>query len=109
MNTNALVHLPEAGPPDLLFLVFHGVGSNAAQMAGLATRLAAEYPQAAVACLDGPEPFDGAPEGAGRQWFSVQGVTEDNRPARVAAALPRFVAAAWSAWMRRVSSPLMRS
>lgn len=93
MNTNALVRLPESGAPDLLFLVFHGVGSNAAQMAALATRLAAEYPQAAIACLDGPEPFDGAAGGAGRQWFSVQGVTEDNRPARVAAALPRFIAA----------------
>ncbi len=93
MNTPALVRLPDSGAPDLLFLVFHGVGSNAAQMGGLATRLAAEYPQAAIACLDGPEPFDAAPGGTGRQWFSVQGVTEQNRPARVAAALPRFVAA----------------
>jgi len=93
MNTNALVRRPDTGPPDLLFLVFHGVGSNAAQMGGLATRLAAEYPQAAIASIDGPEPFDGAPGGAGRQWFSVQGVTEDNRPARVAGALPRFIAA----------------
>jgi phospholipase/carboxylesterase len=93
MNTAALVRLPDSGTPDLLFLIFHGVGSNAAQMAGLATRLAAEYPQAAIACLDGPEAFDAAPGGNGRQWFSVQGVSEDNRPARVAAALPRFVAA----------------
>jgi predicted esterase len=32
-------------------------------------------------------------QGSGRQWFSVQGVTEDNRPARVAATMPRFVQA----------------
>jgi len=92
MNTNALVRRPASGTPDLLFLLFHGVGANAAHMAGLATRLAAEYPQAAVACLDAPDPFDVAPAAGGRQWFSVQGVTEGNRPARVAAALPRFIA-----------------
>ena len=92
MPTNALVRRPAAGAPELLFLLFHGVGANAAHMAGLATRLAVEYPQAAIACLDAPDPFDAAPGSGGRQWFSVQGVTEDNRPERVAAALPRFVA-----------------
>jgi phospholipase/carboxylesterase len=34
-----------------------------------------------------------APEaaGPGRQWFSIQGVTEVDRPARVAAAMPAFL------------------
>jgi phospholipase/carboxylesterase len=100
MNTNALVRLPEQGAPDLLFLLFHGVGANAANMAGLATRLATEYPQAAVVCLDGPDAFDGAPAGDGRQWFSVRGVTEANRPERVATALPRFVAEVRAAQQR---------
>lgn len=60
----------------------HGVGSSGAAMRGMADALdlsdKAHFP-------DGPQPFD---MGAGRQWFSVRGVTEENRPARVAAALP---------------------
>jgi phospholipase/carboxylesterase len=36
---------------------------------------------------DGPQAFDLGP---GRQWFSVKGVTEVDRPARVEAALPAF-------------------
>lgn len=58
----------------------HGVGSSGAGMQPLADALGLE-----AHCPDGPEPFD---MGAGRQWFSVQGVTEANRPARIAAALP---------------------
>jgi phospholipase/carboxylesterase len=41
----------------------------------------------AVHYPDGPQPFDMGP---GRQWFSVQGITEENRPARIAAAMPGF-------------------
>ncbi len=94
MPLHALAHLPAEGPPQLLFLLFHGVGADARQMVPLAQALAAGYPQAAVLCLDAPDPFDGVPGGgAGHQWFSVRGVTESDRPARVAAALPRFVAA----------------
>ena len=93
MTTTTLARLPTTGNPDLLFLLLHGVGANAEHMATLAQALAAEYPQAAVLCLNGPDPFDGVPGGgAGFQWFSVRGVTEANRPERVAAALPRFVA-----------------
>ena len=90
--TNVLARLPESGNPDLLFLLFHGVGANAEHMAVLAQRLAQEYPQAAVLCIDAPDAFDAAPAGDGRQWFSIQGIDDANRPARVAAALPRFVA-----------------
>ena len=36
--------------------------------------------------------------GAGWQWFPVQGVTEQNRPARVAAAMPAFLAQV-QAWL----------
>lgn len=59
----------------------HGVGSSGAAMRPLADALGLPGAE----CPDGPEPFDMGP---GRQWFSVRGVTEDNRPARVAAALP---------------------
>ncbi len=92
MTTNVLARLPEQGEPDLLFLLFHGVGANAEHLAVLATRLAQEYPQAAVLCIDAPDEFDAAPGRGGRQWFSIRGVTDENRPARVAAALPRFIA-----------------
>lgn len=97
MPATALAHLPASGSPELLFLLFHGVGATAAHMTPLAQRLVAEYPQAAVICLDAPDPFDGVPGGTsngnqGWQWFSVRGIDDSNRAARVAAALPRFVA-----------------
>lgn len=63
-------------------IFLHGVGSTGAAMRPLADALALSVP---AHCPDGPEPFDMGP---GRQWFSVKGVTEDNRPARVAAAMP---------------------
>lgn len=90
--THVLARLPEQGEPDLLFLLFHGVGGRAEDMAVLARRLAQEYPQAAVLCVDAPDEFDAAPGGGGRQWFSIQGIDDDNRAARVAATLPRFIA-----------------
>lgn len=97
MHTSALAHLPEHGPPELLYLLFHGVGTTAESMLPLAQRLIREYPQAAVLCLNAPDRFDAviAPkegESEGRQWFSIRRVDEDNRPARVAAALPAFIA-----------------
>ena len=93
MNTTALAHLPEQGAPDLLYLLFHGVGSSAEAMAPLARRLAQEYPQAAVLCVDAPDAYDAiAGETRGRQWFSIRRVDEANRPGRVQAALPAFIA-----------------
>jgi phospholipase/carboxylesterase len=71
-----------------LFLLFHGVGANPQDLAPLGRRLAQEFPDAAVISVPGPDRSD---LGAGLQWFSVRGVTEDNRPARVAATLPRFL------------------
>ncbi len=62
-------------------IFLHGVGSTGAAMRLLADALTLGVP---VHCPDGSEPFDMGP---GRQWFSVKGVTEDNRPARVAVAM----------------------
>lgn len=90
--THVLARLPDHGAPDLLFLLFHGVGASSESMAVLAQRLAQEYPQAAVLCVDAPDEFDAAPGRGGRQWFSIQGIDDAQRPARVAAALPRFIA-----------------
>ena len=100
MNTNVLARLPEHGAPDLLYLLFHGVGSSAAHMAPLAQRLALEYPQAAVLCVDGPEAYDAvftphsdakANVVCERQWFSIRRLDDANRASRVAVALPPFI------------------
>lgn len=66
-----------------ILVALHGVGSSAADMAGA---LAPLEKVAEVITLDGQDPFDLA--ASGRQWFSVAGVTEADRPRRVAAALP---------------------
>jgi len=47
-----------------------------------------QFPQAVVLAPQGFESMDGAL--AGRQWFSLAAVTEADRPARVAAVLPRL-------------------
>ena len=72
--------------PDELFLLFHGVGSSARDLAVLGEALAPHLPRAAVVSVQAPDAW-----GPGWQWFSVQGVTEANRPERVAAAMPAFI------------------
>jgi phospholipase/carboxylesterase len=89
-NGSALEWQPGRGArAEWLFLLFHGVGATPADLVRLGKRLAREYPEALLLSLAAPDPFDGG--GDGRQWFSTSGITEANRPARVAAALPRFV------------------
>ncbi len=81
--------LPAARPTQL-FILLHGVGARPANLVPLAHRLQKTYPDAAFLIPEAPSPFDGG--GAGRQWFSVSGVTEETRPARVAAAMPALYA-----------------
>jgi phospholipase/carboxylesterase len=71
-----------------LVLLFHGVGSSARDMAPLGEALAPHLPAAAIVSLQAPDAA-----GPGWQWFSVQGVTEADRPARAAAAMPAFLQA----------------
>lgn len=107
-RSQALALLPDKGLPELLFLLLHGAGADASQMRPLAQALRAQYPQAAVVSITGPEAFDAIPGGgAGYQWYSLQGATDDNHPQRVAEALPGFIATvrAWAeqfdmAWER---------
>ncbi|MBI3311063.1 MAG: esterase, partial [Serratia liquefaciens] len=49
---------------------------------------AKEFPQALVVSVGGPFAFG---NGNGRQWFSVQDVTEENRAERIAEVMPQFV------------------
>jgi len=69
-----------------LIIALHGVGSSADNLAAALAPLASV---AEVVALDGCEPFDGG--GRTRQWFSVAGVTEADRPLRVAGALPSLL------------------
>jgi len=87
MSQAIIVQRPQ-GPSPQLILLFHGVGATAQGMLPLAQRMANEWPQAFVVSVPAPFPSD---LGQGFQWFSVQGVTEDNRAARVAEAMPLFV------------------
>jgi phospholipase/carboxylesterase len=69
-------------------LLFHGVGSSAGALQSLGASIARTLPEAAIVSVQAPTPGD---LGGGWQWFSVKGVTEDNRPGRIAAVLPVFV------------------
>lgn len=78
--------LPDAMPPKQLFILLHGVGSTASDFVPLAHYLKQVFPGAAFFLAQAPQPFEGG--GHGRQWFSIGAVTEENRAARVAAAMP---------------------
>lgn len=88
--TTAIEFLPE---PEIdvkqLFILLHGVGGTPAGLEDAARKIREAFPASAVLIPAGTEPFDGG--GPGRQWFSVRGVTEENRVERVAAALPPLV------------------
>ena len=87
MNSHDLTIQRPASPSHLV-LLFHGVGSSARDLVPLGEALAPHLPDAAIVSLQAPDA-----SGPGWQWFSVQRVTEADRPARVAAAMPRFVQA----------------
>ncbi len=70
-----------------LLIMLHGVGSNGADLAPIGQHIAQNI-GADSTSPDAPHRFDQG--GAGRQWFSITGVTEANRPARVAEARASF-------------------
>lgn len=71
-----------------LFVLLHGVGAGPADLLPLAARIREAFPDAALLLPEGTCPFEGG--GRGRQWFSIRDITEENRVARVAEALPRL-------------------
>lgn len=97
MHQNALIVQRPDETPAQLILLFHGVGSDARSLLPLGQGLAAAFPKAMVVSVTAPDPSDVSPNGF--QWFSVVGITEENRVERVAAALPSFEAcvAYWQA------------
>lgn len=96
LQNDLLIQRPDSLPPRQLLLLFHGVGSSAEDLHPLGQALAALQSQAFVVSVQSPDASD---LGQGWQWFPVQGVTEANRPSRVALAMPRFVEAV-RAWQR---------
>lgn len=70
-----------------LVVFLHGVGSSGASLARLGRAWQAALPETDFAAPDAPFVSDG---GQGRQWFSVKGVTQENRPGRVLAAREGF-------------------
>jgi phospholipase/carboxylesterase len=91
-NHDLIVQRPAA--PTQLVLLFHGVGSTARDLAPLGEALAPHLRDAAIVSVQAPEAL-----GRGWQWFSVQGITEADRPARIAEAMPGFVQAVMQ-WQR---------
>lgn len=87
MSDQSIVVAQPAHPSQLV-LLFHGVGSSAANLAPLGESIAQARPGAAVVSVDAPR---ASTLGSGREWFSVVGVTEQNRPQRVADAMPLFL------------------
>lgn len=82
-----VVHRPGSAPTALV-LMFHGVGATADDLVPLGRLIAEQEQGALVVSVQAPWPSD---FGSGRHWFSVAGVTDADRPARVAAAMPAFV------------------
>jgi phospholipase/carboxylesterase len=74
-----------SGTTRQLVVLCHGVGSNADDLIGLAPHWAAFAPNATFVSPDGPEAYDMAPPGSGRQWFSLL----DRDPAAMAAGARR--------------------
>jgi phospholipase/carboxylesterase len=88
MSQDALILQNPAQAAAQLILLFHGVGSNARSMGPLGQQLAERFPQAMVVSVNSPYPSH-AP--GGFQWFSVAGITEENRHDRIAEAMPAFI------------------
>lgn len=70
-----------------LIILLHGVGSNGQDLAPLGASWRSLLPHAACEAPNAPAPFD---HGPGYQWFSVDGVTGANRPARIKASREAF-------------------
>ncbi|MBD8663841.1 prolyl oligopeptidase family serine peptidase [Rhizobium sp. CFBP 8752] len=79
--------MAETNSPNLLVILLHGVGSSGDNLAPLGEEWAGTLGDAVFVSPDAPEPSS---FGAGYQWFSVAGVTPENRGERIAAARPGF-------------------
>ncbi|PRH85593.1 phospholipase [Labrys okinawensis] len=70
-----------------LVILLHGVAAFGYDLDPLAGVLRRSLPHTAVIAPDAPFAYE---RGPGRQWYSLEGVTPENRLARIAAARPAF-------------------
>lgn len=96
VNRSIILQQPQGRPSELV-LLFHGVGATPADMVLTGRRAGTALPGALVVSVAAPHPSD---LGRGLHWFSVHGVTETSRSARVAEAMPAFVETV-RAWQRQ--------
>jgi len=68
-----------------LILLCHAAGADAASLLPLGERLCEAFPQATIVSLQADAP---AATPQGFEWFAMAGVSDENRAARVAQALP---------------------
>lgn len=80
--------LQQPASADELVLLFHGMGATAQSMAPLGSLLAQYSPRSVVVSVQAPHRSH---LGQGAEWFSMAGITESNRPARIAHAMPLFL------------------
>jgi phospholipase/carboxylesterase len=82
-----IVHPPADGVAKQLFLLFHGFGAAPDDLVPLGQILAERFPQSAVVSVQAPQE---CPYSSGFQWYSMDGISEADRPERSAQALPLF-------------------
>lgn len=70
-----------------LVILLHGFGSNGDDLAGLGAHWSAKLPHLSTASPNAPFHVE---QGAGWQWFSLTGITAENRLQRVAQARDAF-------------------
>lgn len=87
MSETSIVIQRPVGAPENLVLLLHGVGAGPGDMVALGHFVAAAL---RGACVVAVAALDRCDLGQGRQWFSIRGITDANRPERVAEALPHF-------------------
>ena len=89
--------IQEPVEPAQLILLCHAAGADAASLLPLGERLRETFPMATIVSLQAELAADTPP---GFAWFSLVGITEQNRPAHVAQALPALHAAV-QGWQAR--------
>lgn len=94
--------LQSPAAPSQMILLLHGVGSCPEHLKPLGQLIASSEPNAVVVALAAPI----SDQRGMLQWFSVQQVTEENRPSRVAQALPMFFDTL-NPWLQRARASAM--
>ena len=88
MNPRSITVQKAPARTEQLVLMFHGVGADPDGLVPLGRRMGAAFPNATIVSIASPRPTGNG----GYEWFSTVGITEANRVARVAEAMPGFLA-----------------